>query len=191
MQWCVLNLNAAVWKFLQIITYSLHTTMINAFTLCAKHMNLYWMPANALSSVETSVACRTWRRHQMETFSVLLALCAGNLPVTGEFPSQRASDAELWCFLWSAPCINGWVNNREAGDLRRHRGHYDVIAMIWASLFTLHKWLWRSNRHSISKLRKNNASQWLWPRFVFWLWFDKACSTHMLQLIHQLWGNAP
>ena len=30
-----------------------------------------------------------WWRHQMETFSVLLALCAGNSPVTGEFPSQR------------------------------------------------------------------------------------------------------
>ena len=25
----------------------------------------------------------------METFSALLALCAGNLTVTGEFPSQR------------------------------------------------------------------------------------------------------
>ena len=23
--------------------------------------------------------------------------------------------------------INGWVNNREAGDLRRNRGHYDVL----------------------------------------------------------------
>ena len=30
-----------------------------------------------------------WWRHQMETFSVLLTLCAGNSPVTGEFPSQR------------------------------------------------------------------------------------------------------
>ena len=26
--------------------------------------------------------------------------------------------------------INGWVNNREAGDLRRHRAHYDVIVMM-------------------------------------------------------------
>ena len=25
--------------------------------------------------------------------------------------------------------INGWINNREAGDLRRHRGHYDVNVM--------------------------------------------------------------
>ena len=32
-------------------------------------------------------------------------------------------------FLWSAPWINGWVNNREAGDLRRHRDHYVVILM--------------------------------------------------------------
>ena len=26
--------------------------------------------------------------------------------------------------------INGWVNNRKAGDLRRHRAHYDVIVML-------------------------------------------------------------
>ena len=31
----------------------------------------------------------TWWRHQMETFSALLALCAGNSPVTGKFPAQR------------------------------------------------------------------------------------------------------
>ena len=31
----------------------------------------------------------TWWRHQMETFSALLAICAGNSPVNGEFPTQR------------------------------------------------------------------------------------------------------
>ena len=31
----------------------------------------------------------TWWRHQMETFSALLAICAGNSPVCGEFPAQR------------------------------------------------------------------------------------------------------
>ena len=30
-----------------------------------------------------------WWRHQMETFSALLAICAGNSPVSGEFPAQR------------------------------------------------------------------------------------------------------
>ena len=44
-------------------------------------------------------------------------------------PHTKASDAELWCFLWSAPGINSWVNNGEAGDLRRHHAHYDVIVM--------------------------------------------------------------
>ena len=33
--------------------------------------------------------------------------------------------------MFSVICawINAWVNNREAGDLRRHRAHYDVIVM--------------------------------------------------------------
>ena len=30
-----------------------------------------------------------WWRHQMETFSALLTICAGNSPLTGEFPAQR------------------------------------------------------------------------------------------------------
>ena len=34
--------------------------------------------------------------------------------------------------MFSLTCtrINGWVNNREAGDLRRHRVHYDANAII-------------------------------------------------------------
>ena len=31
----------------------------------------------------------SWWRHQMETFSALLAICAGNSPVPDEFPAQR------------------------------------------------------------------------------------------------------
>ena len=36
-----------------------------------------------------SVSYKPWWRHQMETFSALLAICAGNSPVPGEFPAQR------------------------------------------------------------------------------------------------------
>ena len=32
--------------------------------------------------------------------------------------------------------MNSWVNNGEAGDLRRHRAHYDVIVMVYDSLST-------------------------------------------------------
>ena len=38
----------------------------------------------------------TWRCHDMKSFSSLLALCEGNPPVTGGFPSQRASNTQLW-----------------------------------------------------------------------------------------------
>ena len=40
-------------------------------------------------AVDTVTERPPWWRHQMETFSALLALCAGNSPVTGEFPAQR------------------------------------------------------------------------------------------------------
>ena len=40
----------------------------------------------------------------METFSALLAICAGReFTGPGEFPAKKASDAELWRFLWSVP----------------------------------------------------------------------------------------
>ena len=35
----------------------------------------------------------------METFSVLLAICAGNSPVTGEFPAQRPVTRSFDVFL--------------------------------------------------------------------------------------------
>ena len=40
-----------------------------------------------------------WWRHQMETFSALLAICAGNSPVTGEFPAQRLVTRSFDVFL--------------------------------------------------------------------------------------------
>ena len=46
-------------------------------------------------------------------------------------------------FLWSA---NGWVNNRDAGDLRRHHTHYEVIVMktgaCLAALYANLLWFW-------------------------------------------------
>ena len=64
----------------------------------------------------------------METFSALLAICAGihqspvNTPHKGQWRGSLM-------FSLICVCINGWVNNRQAGDLRRHRGHYDVTVM--------------------------------------------------------------
>ena len=35
-----------------------------------------------------------------------------------------------WMFSLICAWINAWVNNGEAGDLRRYRARYDVIAML-------------------------------------------------------------
>ena len=50
-----------------------------------------------------------WWRHQVETFSALLALCAGNSPVT---PHKGQ-----WRGIFSLICAltNGWANNGDAG----------------------------------------------------------------------------
>ena len=42
--------------------------------------------------------------------------------------------------------INGWVNNGEVGDLRRHRAHYDVTVMEGDRRNFLTKVLWRGMR---------------------------------------------
>ena len=65
----------------------------------------------------------------METFSALLAICVGNSSVSGEFPAQRPVTRSFDVFFDLCP-INDWVNNREAGDLRRSRAHYDVTVMM-------------------------------------------------------------
>ena len=74
------------------------------------------------------ISIGSWWRHQMEIVFALLAFCAGNSSVTGEFHAQRPVTRSFDVFLicgW----IHGWVNNHKAGDLRRHRTHYDVIVI--------------------------------------------------------------
>ena len=56
--------------------------------LCGEFTGYQWIPLTKASDA-TRLHRSSWWRHQMETFSASLALCAGNSPVTGEFPSQR------------------------------------------------------------------------------------------------------
>ena len=70
---------------------------------------------------------KSWWRHQMEILFALLAHCDGNLCFIGEFPAGQWHEALMFSLICA--WINGSVNNREAGDLRRHRAHYDVIVM--------------------------------------------------------------
>ena len=64
----------------------------------------------------------------METFSALLAICDGNSPVPGEFPTQRPV-ARSFDVFFDLRLNKRLSKNHESGDLRRYRVHYDVIVM--------------------------------------------------------------
>ena len=102
----------------------------------------------------------TWWRHQMETFSAILAICAGNSLNSLHKGPWR------WALLFSLirTRINGWVNNVKAGDLRHHRAHCDVTVMgsqIWrrpcqSPLQRLENWIlsgfWLFTTHFLKKM---------------------------------------
>ena len=77
-----------------------------------------WMPTVMMTSSNGNI------------FRVTGPLC-GEFTGPGEFPHKGqwrgALMSSLIC-IW----INGWVNKREAADLRRDRGHCDVNVMWWA-----------------------------------------------------------
>ena len=60
-----------------------------------------WRIYAALRGTELKI---TWWRHIMETFSALLVICVGiHQSTVNSLHKAKASDAELWCFLWSSP----------------------------------------------------------------------------------------
>ena len=63
------------------------------------YIYIYCLCAIAISTCSNH-AKYPWWSHQMETFSALLAICAGNSQVPGEFPAQRPVTRSQ--FLWSA-----------------------------------------------------------------------------------------
>ena len=53
----------------------------------------------------------------------------GNHRSPVNFP-HKGQWREALMFSLTCGWINIWVNNREAGDMRRHRVHYDIIVML-------------------------------------------------------------
>ena len=92
----------------------------------------------------------TWWRHQMETFSALLAICAGNSPVSGEFLAQRPVTRSFDVFfdVRLIKRLNkhsrGWWFETLSHPLWRHRNEpdrirsYNVKAMYCMSMITVH-----------------------------------------------------
>ena len=146
-----------------------------------------WTGKNSIknSGLHRAIPTLHWRHNERDDVSnqqrldclltYFTGICEGNSPVTGEIPTQRASNAEnvfiyieIWthkslphrspvnspqkgqwrgALMFSLICvwINGWVNNREADDLRRYGAHYDVIVMvpIWIWIPVIRGWKWK------------------------------------------------
>ena len=80
---------------------------------------------------------RSWWRHQMETLSALLAICAGNSPVSGEFPVQRPVTRSFDIFFdlrlnkrLSKQSWRWWIETQPHPLWRHHNGHRTA----WPSL---------------------------------------------------------
>ena len=105
----------------------------------------------------------TWWRHQMETFSALLATCAGNSP---EFPAQRPV-TRSFDVLFDL-CLNkrlskpwqGWWFETLSRPLWRHRNEYPL--------------------KDLSKDFMSLEAAWLLFRVLLWLWYMFVVSTAML-----------
>ena len=73
--------------------------------------------------------------------SGLLAICAGNSSVTRELPhphpTHKGQRRGALMFSLIRAWINGWVNNRESGDLRRDHAHYYATVMNRYYLYLL------------------------------------------------------
>ena len=68
-----------------------HAVANNKDDLARKLIRLgcdHWEKCEVSPTVSLNISHFAWWRHQVKTFSALLALCARNSPVNGEFPSQ-------------------------------------------------------------------------------------------------------
>ena len=100
------------------------------------------------SNLNCSYTNIPWWRHQMETFSALLALCAGNSPVNGEFPAQRPVTRSFDVFFYlrlNKPLGQqswGWWFETPSRPLWRHLLHqtqHDMM-MSWHGNFFAHQY---------------------------------------------------
>ena len=97
--------------------------------------NYNWGVENYRWSFRESIVAISWWRRQMETFSALLAFVRGIHLSPADSPHKAQWRSALMFSLIHA-WTNGWTNNRDAGDLRRHRAHYDIIVMITSVSWT-------------------------------------------------------
>ena len=98
-------------------------------------------------------AKRSWWCHQMETFSALLAICAGNSPVPGEFPAQKPVTRSFYVFFHLH--LNKQLSKQSSG--------------WWFE--TLSRPLWRHCNDTTKTTLRSFSSVVKHPREHCWCWW--------------------
>ena len=110
----------------------------------------------------------------MKTFSALLAFCAGNSPVHGEFPAQRPVTRSFDVFFdlrlnkGLSKQSRGWWFETLSGPLWRHSNDLQYPGSMWHSHRLLMDIHWKSSTRSIKWFRlchegmvsKDKMHQW-------------------------------
>ena len=90
-----------------------------------------------------------WRRH-METFSALLAICAGNSPVPGEFPAQRPVTRSFDVYF----------------DLRPNKGLSKQSRGWWFETLSCSLWRHRNSSPTDRKWANDKSRAWI-SNYIF------------------------
>ena len=139
-----------------------------------------------------TTALESWWSHQMETFSALLAICAGNSPVTGESPAQRPVTRSFDVFfdLRLSKRLSkqswGWWSETPSGPLWRH---CNVVTLYRWPVDSIHKrpvtrkvLYW----HDGFKSNESNSAD-KYTVFLFWIFWG-SCYKHGLSWV-KIWDN--
>ena len=139
---CIISINHLIFS----LQYNVYVFLMIPFT--SNNWLRWWFDLDQKTVMMNNIHVDiSWWRHRMETFSALLAICAGihrflvNSPHKGQW---RGALMFSLLYVW----IYGWVNSREAGDLIqdsrfKHRLFrentnihiYNNIMNIWQNMF--------------------------------------------------------
>ena len=122
-----------------IVNVCLSQETASRIVLPLPHSNVH--PTWSLDYYDMLAYVARWR-HQMETFSALLAICAGNSPVPGEFPAQRPVTRSFDVFFDLHPNKRlskqwwGWWFETPSCPLWRHRNEIHASQQRFSNLMS-------------------------------------------------------
>ena len=142
--------------------------------------NVDWLHFSGCPGI---ILCGSWWRHDPR-YWLLWGVSTGHRCIL----ITKASDADLW-IMSSLICAwtNGWANNRDADDLKRHRTHHDVIVMCppcgmcWSPYFS-HGSKMSSKCEKISIIAQDKIA---FPRWIKNFRWPQQIGKH---IVLKVWG---